>query len=167
MLRMSTGARMLTVEPLACADIASVAQCIAIDADVFPFASAQFGLRSASARIWVAREAGYRGVLGFIATRARRGALHVDGLAVDRPFRRSGIGRALVREVVRHGRAEGMRAIALHVSVSNDAAIALYRAERFVVEGRLRGFYPAAAFDGEVDAYAMVLLLGMGRLTPE
>jgi ribosomal protein S18 acetylase RimI-like enzyme len=164
---MSAAARILNVEPLACADIVAVAQCIAIDADVFPFASAQFGLRSTSARIWVAREADERGVLGFIATRARRGALHVDGLAVDRAFRKRGIGRALVREVVGHGHAERMRAIALHVSVANDAAIALYRAERFVVEGRLRGFYPAAAFDGEVDAYAMVLPLGMGRFVPE
>src|ERR1700730_10898621 len=127
---MSAGARILTVEPLACANIGAVAQCIAIDADVFPFASAQFGLCSASARMWVAREADDRGVLGFVATRARRGALHVDGLGVERAARRRGIGRARVREVVRHGRAEGMRAIALHVSVANDAAIALYKAER-------------------------------------
>jgi ribosomal protein S18 acetylase RimI-like enzyme len=160
---MSARSRILAVEPLACTDLVAVAQCIAIDAEVFPFASAQFGLRSCSARIWVAREADYRGVLGFIATRARRGALHVDGLAVDRAARRRGIGRALVREVIRHGRAERMRAIALHVSVANDAAMALYRAERFVMEGRLRGFYPATAFDGEVDAYAMVLRLGTER----
>jgi ribosomal protein S18 acetylase RimI-like enzyme len=166
---MPAAARILTIEPLACADIVAVAQCIAIDADVFPFASAQFGLRSASARIWVAREfanhrddtrsAGDRGVVGFVATRGRLGVLHVDGLAVDSALRRHGIGRALMREAVKHAHAEGMRAVALRVSVANGGAIALYRAEGFVVEGRLGGFYPAAAFHGEADAYAMVLLL--------
>lgn len=156
---MPAGARTLMVEPLDCTDLVAVAQCIAIDADAFPYASAQFGLRSASRRAWVARGGGESRVLGFVAGHVRRGVLHLDGLAVDDGVRRRGVGRALVREAVAHARGDGTRAVALHVSVANRAAIALYQAEGFVVERRLRGFYPPAAFAGVVDADAMVLLL--------
>jgi ribosomal protein S18 acetylase RimI-like enzyme len=160
-MRMAIGARTLTIEPLACVDVVAVAQCIAIDADSFPYASAQFGLRSSSARVWVARDEtdiGKRRVGGFVATHGQRSALHVDGLAVDAGLRRRGIGRRLVREAIEHAHDTGMRAVALHVSVANRAAIALYDAEGFIVERRLRSFYPLAAFDGEADAYEMVLL---------
>jgi [ribosomal protein S18]-alanine N-acetyltransferase len=156
---MAVGSLVFVVERLAGADIVAVAQCIAIDAEAFPYASAQFGMRSASARVWIAHESGVPRVLGFVAGRARNGVLHVGGLAVDRASRRRGLGRALMRDLVEHTRAEGLRAVALQVSVRNRAAIALYDAEGFAVVRRLRGFYPAAAFDGEADAYEMVLRL--------
>jgi ribosomal protein S18 acetylase RimI-like enzyme len=156
---MAVGSYIVTIERLSSADLVAVAQCIAIDADAFPYASAQFALPSASACIWVAREERDPRVLGFAASRARYGTLHVDGLAVDAALRRRGVGRRLVRAVVGHARAEGLRSVALRVSIANRAAIALYTAEGFLKERRLRGFYPAAAFDGEMDAYAMELPL--------
>ena len=154
----------MIVEALSPGDLVAVAHCIALDADAFPYASATFGLRDASARAWVARdvryEAGKRPVVGFIAAHVRRATLHIEGLAVARPARRLGIGRALVRKAVERARAESIRAVALHVSVANRQATALYRAEGFAVCARLPGFYPPSAYDGEADAYQMELTLG-------
>ena len=69
------------------------------------------------------------------------------------------MGRALVRASVEYARATHLRAVGLHVSVANHAAIALYQAEGFDVAGKLRGFYPPAAFGGEADALEMRLRL--------
>jgi len=154
-----------TVELLDLGDLVAMAQCMAIDADAFPYPSAQFGLRADSARQWVAREdaEGSEGrasrVVGFLAGRVRRGAMHVEGLAVEVGARRHGLGRALVRASVEYARASRLRAVGLHVSVANHAAIALYEAEGFDVAGRLRDFYPPAAFGGEADALEMRLRL--------
>jgi ribosomal protein S18 acetylase RimI-like enzyme len=60
---------------------------------------------------------------------------------------------------VEYARASGLRAVGLHVSVANHAAIALYETEGFDVAGKLRGFYPPAAFGGEADALEMRLRL--------
>lgn len=140
-----------------------MAQCMAIDAEAFPYASAQFGLKAESARQWVAREEADEGrvgrVVGFLAGRVRRGAMHVEGLAVEAGARRRGLGRALVRASVEYARAMRLRAVGLHVSVTNHAAIALYEAEGFDVAGKLPGFYPPAAFGGEADALEMRLRL--------
>ena len=155
-----------TVEVLDPGDLVAMAQCMAIDAEAFPYASAQFGLKAESARQWVAREGASEGtsegqtrVVGFLAGRVRRGAMHVEGLAVEAGARRHGVGRALVRASVKYARATHLRAVGLHVSVANHAAIALYEAEGFDVAGRLRGFYPPAAFGGEADALEMRLRL--------
>ena len=132
----------------------AMAQCIAIDAEAFPYPSAQFGTKASSARVWVAREEGTR-VVAFLAGRVRRHAMHVEGLAVEAGARRRGAGRALVRVAVDCARATHLRAVGLHVSVRNRAAIALYESEGFVVVRRLPDFYPAAAFGGERDALEM------------
>ena len=157
-----------TVELLDPGDLVAMAQCMAIDADAFPYASAQFGLKAESARQWVARGPLLEGlpgapptrVVGFLAGRVRRGALHVEGLAVSDRARRRGVGRALVRAAVDYASRVRLRAVGLHVSVTNRAAIALYEAEGFHVAGTLRGFYPPAAFGGEADALEMRLRLG-------
>jgi ribosomal protein S18 acetylase RimI-like enzyme len=147
------------VEQFDAGDLVAMAQCMAIDADAFPYASAHFGLKAASARVWVVRAEIATRVVGFLAARVRRGAMHVEGLAVEQGERRRGFGRALVRVAAAHGRTVGLRAIGLHVSVSNHGAIALYRAEGFTSGVRLQNFYPAAAFGGERDALEMKLLL--------
>ena len=164
---MAAGAQIVTIELLSAADVVAVARCIVLDADMFPYASATFGLRDAAARAWLARDARgdgpRRDVLGFVAGHVRREVLHIEGLAVDRGSRRRGIGRALVREAVAWARSEEIRAVALHVSVANPGAIALYRAEGFDVGRRLRAFYSPETYDGEGDAYEMHLRTGDGR----
>ncbi|HEX3343328.1 MAG TPA: GNAT family N-acetyltransferase [Polyangiaceae bacterium] len=155
-----------TVELLDEADLVGMAHCMAIDADAFPYPSAQFGLRAESARRWVAREEAAEGraarVVGFLAGRVRRGAMHVEGLAVQVGARRQGVGRALVRAAVRYARSARLRSMGLHVSVINQVAIALYEGEGFHVAAKLRGFYPPRAFGGETDALEMRLRFSGG-----
>jgi ribosomal-protein-alanine N-acetyltransferase len=150
-------AQTLTIEPLG-RDAVALTQCMAIDADAFPYASVHFGQRTASLRVLVARDEREARVVGFLAGRVRRGVLGIHGLAVDRAMRRRGVGRALVREVVALARAERLRALVLQVGVANAAALALYRAEGFRVVQRVRDYYPAA-INGARDAYQMVRML--------
>jgi ribosomal protein S18 acetylase RimI-like enzyme len=145
-----------TVELVGPGDLVAVAQCMAIDADAFPYASAQFGSRAASARTWVVRDEVGGRVAGFLAGRVRGPAMHVEGVAVAIGARRRGMGRALVRAAVEGAREEGLRAVGLHVSVTNPGAVALYESEGFVVTRRLRDFYPPGAFDGERGALEMI-----------
>jgi tRNA threonylcarbamoyladenosine biosynthesis protein TsaB len=148
----------LTVEPLG-RDAVAMTQCMAIDADAFPYASVQFGVRAASLRVLVARDEGESRVVGFLAGHSRRGILYVHGLAVDRAMRRRGVGRALLRESAARARAEGLRALVLQVGVGNRSAVALYESEGFRIFRQIRGYYPSGLYDGERDAYQMVLPL--------
>jgi ribosomal-protein-alanine N-acetyltransferase len=153
----------ITVGLLSQGDIIACAQCIAIDADAFPYESARFGKRPASAIVWVARLAGDRSVVGFLAAQARGDRFEVSGVAVRRDARRRGVASALLRATLAAGSARGLRLVLLHVSVKNDGAIALYEAEGFVVRRRLRDFYTAKAFGDERDAFEMIHLLGSQR----
>jgi len=143
-----------TIDVLAAADLVAMAQCMAIDADAFPYASTRFGTRAASERTWVARRDGR--VAGFVAGRVARGALYVHGLAVARTARGQGVGRSLIRDALSRSRDEGLACVRLHVWVGNATAIALYGSEGFEVVRRLRGFYREGAFEGAPDAYEMV-----------
>ncbi|HEY6462887.1 MAG TPA: GNAT family N-acetyltransferase [Polyangiaceae bacterium] len=148
-----------TVERAAPGDLVAMAQCMAIDADAFPHASAQFGANVESARVWVARDGDEGRVLGFLAGRVRGAELHVEGLAVEAGARRSGIGRGLLRAAAEGARDEGLARVTLHVSVTSRAAVDLYVSEGFEVVREMPGFYPARAFGGERRALAMVLEL--------
>jgi ribosomal protein S18 acetylase RimI-like enzyme len=150
----------VTVEPLS-ADLVTLAQCMAIDADAFPYDSVRFAFaaKEASARALVARDPDGGRVVGFFAGYLRSRVLHVYGVAVDRGARRSGVGRALVREAVHRARAERVREMTLQVSTANAAAIALYRSEGFTVRKRYPGYYPSGTFDERGDAYEMVLAI--------
>jgi ribosomal protein S18 acetylase RimI-like enzyme len=64
-----------------------------------------------------------------------------------------------VRAAVAGVREEGLRAIGLHVSVTNPGAVALYESEGFVVTRRMREFYPPQAFGGERGALEMVRIV--------
>jgi ribosomal protein S18 acetylase RimI-like enzyme len=141
-------------------DIVASAQCIAIDADAFPYESARFGKRAPSAMVWVARLAGERAVSGFLAGRSKRDRFEIDGVAVRRDVRRRGVGRELVRAVRAWAKESAIRALVLHVSVTNQAAIGLYEAEGFFVRRRLRDFYPASSFGEGRDAFEMIHLPG-------
>jgi len=60
------------------------------------------------------------------------------GLSVSREWRRTGVGATLVRTAIQVAReAPGLQRLTLRVFSSNEAALALYRAQGFVEEGRL------------------------------
>jgi ribosomal-protein-alanine N-acetyltransferase len=144
------------IEPVG-ADLVALAQAHALDATVFPHPSLPpvFGADLAPT-VWIARAAQGGPVVGFVGARARQGALEIPGLAVDPACRRSGIGRALVRAVVRSARARGLERVELHVSTGNHGALALYASEGFRKDRRLAGFYSARRFPDNGDAWTML-----------
>jgi len=148
-----SASRIVTVEPMG-SDLVTMAQCIVLDVDSFPYPSIPFDLghRNASTRVWVARDPSAR-VIGFLALLMRRDR-EVVGLAVDAAERRQGVGRALLREAM--AAPDAALPIALHVSTSNSAAIGLYRSEGFVVRRRLVGYYSRGVYSDRGDALEMI-----------
>ncbi len=140
-------------------DLVAVAQCMALDATAFPYASAQFGMRSRLSCVLVVRGEPRRRVVGFLAGTQQRRDFYVKGLAVDPDVRRRGIGRALVRAGATHARERGAATMVLNVWVGNEAAIALYEAEGFVIRRQLPGFYAHARFGAGGDAYEMACVI--------
>ncbi|MGO8992471.1 MAG: GNAT family N-acetyltransferase [Polyangiaceae bacterium] len=147
-----SGLRTPTIERLG-SDLLTMARCIVLDVDAFPYPSIPFdlGRRHPSVRVWVARDA-QGGVIGFLAALVRR-ELEIVGLAVERTERRRGVGRALLDEAMTA--AEGLPVV-LHVSTSNGAAIGLYERAGFVAERRLVRFYSRGVYPDRGDALRMV-----------
>ena len=76
--------------------------------------------------------------------------LQIMTVVVDPAARRRGLGRRLVRHLLRMARAGGAATATLEVRASNVAAIALYAGLGFARDGLRRAYYP----DGE-DAVLM------------
>ncbi|MGO9836714.1 MAG: GNAT family N-acetyltransferase [Polyangiaceae bacterium] len=155
---MIDGTRALTVLPLGRTDLVGLAQCMAIDADVFPYSSIPLGLQ-AGVHIWVARADDGARVVGFVAASARALSFYVHGLAVTPSDRRRGTGRALLDACVAGARGHRLSRVVLHVGTGNQAAVALYEAAGFVVRRQVVDFYRAGVY-AERGAYEMVLALG-------
>jgi len=73
--------------------------------------------------------------------------LHINSLAVDSAWRRQGLARHLLRHVLRDAASGGARSATLEVRRSNEAALALYAALDFRVEGERPGYYQAPPED--------------------
>ncbi len=63
-------------------------------------------------------------------------------------YRRQGIGRQLLADLVEHARASGARELFLEVRVDNEAARRLYLDDGFSEIGRRRGYYENGRVDG-------------------
>lgn len=72
---------------------------------------------------------------------------YITDLGVFAQYRRHGVGRELLRELERRGRALGLRFLTLEVRPSNAAALGLYRALGYQEAGRRRDFYTAPRED--------------------
>jgi ribosomal protein S18 acetylase RimI-like enzyme len=154
---MIDGTRALAVLPLMRTDLVGLAQCMAIDADVFPYSSIPLGLQ-AGVHIWIARADDEARVLGFVAASARALSFYVHGLAVMPADRRRGTGRALLDTCVAGARGYGLRRVVLHVGTGNQAAVALYEAAGNVMKRQVVDFYRTGVY-AERGAYEMVLAL--------
>jgi [ribosomal protein S18]-alanine N-acetyltransferase len=86
--------------------------------------------------------------------------LHILNVTTAPAFRRQGVARALLEEVLRRGRSTGMKEATLEVRVGNSAAIALYRLFGFRDLYHRPGYYS----DGE-DALVMGLVEREGEDT--
>lgn len=80
-------------------------------------------------------------LLGFCACWIVAGEVHINSLAIDPDARRHGHATQLLREVFRSAAAEGAHAATLEVRRSNTAAVGLYTALGFTVEGVRRDYY--------------------------
>jgi len=136
-------------------DLVAIAQCLVLDAEAFPHPSVWFGSRSPFEQVWVARDVAQPRVVGFLASGVECDALHVQGIAVERAFRRNGLGRALLRAATNDAVERALATVMLCVSVTNRSAISLYESEGFSVTRRRRNFYSSRAFGGERDALEM------------
>jgi len=82
------------------------------------------------------------GALAGFAIGHRSGARgHVVTIDVAAAHRRSGVGRALLRELVRRLEESGARRVRLEVDLRNDGAIRFYESLGFRESRRLRGYY--------------------------
>jgi ribosomal protein S18 acetylase RimI-like enzyme len=85
---------------------------------------------------------------------------HIVAVYVAPDQRGRGLGKALIAALIAHAKAVGLRQVTLSVTVSNDAAHALYRAAGFTTYGVEPG---SLYVDGRyLDVELMVLRLGDG-----
>jgi ribosomal protein S18 acetylase RimI-like enzyme len=150
----------LVIEPLLSGDLVALAQCAILDAEVFPHPSlpALVDPTGDAPAVWVARGAN-GAVIGFIGAARNASVLEIVGLAISPPHRRAGIARALVRTAIEAAGARGCLSVALHVSTTNAAAIALYDDLGFLPAKKLRGYYNPRSFGDGGNAWEMVLRL--------
>jgi len=99
----------------------------------------------------VAVEAGR--VLGYTVAWFVDEGVHLMNIAVRKDCQRRGVGRKLVRHLIREARSAGKRVIILEVRVSNTGAQAFYENFGFVKFGVRRGYYA----DNREDAIMMAL----------
>jgi len=89
-------------------------------------------------RAWVARDARGR-VIGHVDLRAHpepfTGHRCLLGMGVDRGHRRLGLARRLLAHATQWAVAQGLRWMDLRVLSANEPAVALYRAEGFLMQG--------------------------------
>lgn len=79
----------------------------------------------------------------------------LQAIGVARAWRGQGLGRALLEEALAQARAWQRERLLLEVRAGNHAAIRLYEAAGFCVDGRRRGYYPATDTAGREDALLM------------
>lgn len=72
---------------------------------------------------------------------------HIANIAVAPAFRRLGVARSLLEDLLQYARREGMVSLLLEVRASNCAAIALYESMGFQAAGLRRGYYQSPTED--------------------
>jgi [ribosomal protein S18]-alanine N-acetyltransferase len=95
--------------------------------------------------------------VGFILARDLAGEVEILSVGVLPPWRRRGVGRALMDAVVAKAERDGLGSIVLEVASENAAARRLYAAFGFVQVGRRPGYYRQP--EGRVDG--LILRRGM------
>ena len=86
-------------------------------------------------------------VLGFLVARTLESEWEIENIAVIAERQRSGLGRALLGELVSRARLAGGSSVILEVRESNAAACALYEKLGFMEEGRRKSYYHAPKED--------------------
>lgn len=110
--------------------------------------------------LWVAEDPGTGEVVGYagIEVSALRGEVDIINIAVAEAHRRRGVGRALLRWIVRVCRRSGAELLWLRVRASNRGARRFYRRMGFQQRGRFTAYYR--------DPDEAAILMGMDLLPP-
>jgi ribosomal protein S18 acetylase RimI-like enzyme len=97
-----------------------------------------------NAATWVAEEDGAVAGFAVVHWQQRRGGVvaYLETLEVSQELRGQGTGGELLRRCEESSRAARAVAIELHVDTENEAAIRLYEAHGFELQGRVEGYYP-------------------------
>lgn len=102
-------------------------------------------VKQENAAIWIAEDEG-GAMAGFAVVlwdKAQGGVMaYLETLEVRPDLRGKGTGGELLRRCEESARAAGAEAMELHVDAENGAAIGLYRAHGFELQGRQEGYYP-------------------------
>ena len=77
----------------------------------------------------------------------------ITNIATHPDYRRRGYGRAIVESLQKYAKNNGLDSISLEVRESNKAAIDLYTALGFKIEGKRKDFYTAPREDALVMVY--------------
>ena len=83
--------------------------------------------------------------------------IHLLNISIAAEYQRTGLGTALLDEMLHLARRLNMQRVILEVRPSNQAALALYRKAGFGEIAMRRGYYPASV--GREDARVMEYLL--------
>jgi ribosomal-protein-alanine N-acetyltransferase len=138
-------------------ELGDVRAIVAIDAACFPVptVNAPAEMDRPWAHVWVARPGRDMQAVGLLIAWLVADELHVLSLATLPPYRRQGVGRALLAAAVDFARERRVRLVLLEVRRSNRAAIRLYRAAGFSAMGIRPSYYA----DNQEDAIDMTLVL--------
>ena len=80
-------------------------------------------------------------VLGYIGSQSVLGESDMMNVAVHPDFRRCGVGRMLIKELIRRLKEQGSECLTLEVRASNEPAKALYSKLGFLPVGRRPNYY--------------------------
>ena len=95
-------------------------------------------------------------IAGYIVARESAGELHINNVAVRDPYRRRGVGSALLSRIMEAAKGLKVRVAFLEVRSGNHAAQALYQKTGFKAIARRKDYYS----DPQEDAVVMSLTLG-------
>ena len=141
----------LVVEPMRMADVPTVHEIERLSFSTpWPAHAFEQELRGNRLARYLVARAGDR-IVGFAGTWLMADESHITTFSVHPAWRRQGIGRQLLVNLVELSTAIGARRMTLEVRVTNEAAQALYRSFGFEVAGRRPRYYT----DNGEDALVM------------
>ena len=80
-------------------------------------------------------------VAGYVGSQSVLGWADMMNLAVDPDYRKQGVGRALICNLIERLKENKVTCLTLEVRVSNESAVSLYRSMGFLEVGRRPGYY--------------------------
>jgi len=96
-------------------------------------------------------------LVGYLVANRDKYGYHLTNLAVDIPFRRQGVGRLMLRKLIKRAQMKHIGLIYLEVRSSNSTAILLYESEGFVIIGCKTNYYinneDALIFSKSIDKH--------------